>query len=579
MAVAVYWWEAVSSGRFFSGWTALTSVIVAVGVLSPINELHSVGPYVAAMVASLVAWLLLVVAVVPAAWAERRLRSAAARGAVVIAALVAVSITRPFLNDAVAAILFDHPYTAGWLQRIATNAFTWLTLLPLVALAASRYAAARESAERLAAALGVFDELRARVSRYAAHNAELLDVVVSDVRQRRDALLAGTVDFDAVRAFADHVRAVSHRLDERLGTPLHAGDEGEEPSVAAARVPFFARLARPNAVLVLALYIVASLPYSFAVGGVPLVLAALGVLLLFSIVADTVIRWAVRGRSPVVRGVIVLVTWIAVGIAMFGAGSLLTGADTAVLVIPLVTIPALAVVVGLTVDALHRARELSRSLTELLARTSTLATVQTARAREPLWRAVDLLHDRVQSRCVIFAARVDERPPTADEVEAFRAETDQAFSEILCGEGPAEAADLDGILATWSGILDVQAEVDPIAAATLQRPEVAAEVVAVVSEGFVNAVKHSGAREVRLAVETSADETYLTVSVRSLGILHVLGRAAGLGLASFGGRARLRQDGDDVVLEVAVSTGAVHTVDDDQRPWRPPTTAIRLPSS
>jgi signal transduction histidine kinase len=70
-----------------------------------------------------------------------------------------------------------------------------------------------------------------------------------------------------------------------------------------------------------------------------------------------------------------------------------------------------------------------------------------------------------------------------------------------------------------------------------------------VGEGFVNAVKHSAARTVRLSV--TGGPGAVTVAVSSPGQLGAV-RTPGLGLASFGDRARLRQDGEDVVLEVIV---------------------------
>ncbi|CAI9393784.1 hypothetical protein [Microbacterium sp. T2.11-28] len=579
-AVAGHWWEAVSSGRFFTRWTLLASGVAAVLILSPYGGLDGVTEHLAAMAASLLAWLVIVVLVLPVAVAERRLDSALARGVLVIGTLIAVSIARPFLNDLTASTLFGHEGTGEWLQRIATNALSWFAVLPLVAASAAWYADAKESANRLAAALAVFDDLRGRVIRYGQQNAALLTDAVADVRRRRDALLAGTIDFDAVRAFADEVRAASHRLDDRLRSRLDGVvDGGAAETARGPAVPFLARLARPNPLLVVVLYYLASTPYTFVLGGIPLILVALALLLLLAYAADLVIRVAGRGHGPVLRGAIVLASWVGVGVGIVLIGFLLTSADGIVLAIPLVTVPALAVVVGLTADAVERSREQSRTLTELLAHTDALATAQTAQAREPLWRAVDLLHDRVQSRCVIFAARVDDRPPTAEEIRRFRIDTESAFAEILVGAPErSDTTDLDGLLAIWSGILDVRADIDAAAVVALQDAEVAAAVGAVVSEGFVNAVKHSAARAARLSVSTSADESELRVAVSSSGTLRGTG-TPGLGLASFGERAHLRQVGDQVVLEVIVplSHHEATTFDTSHRRRRPPTMAVRVP--
>lgn len=579
-SLAVHWWEAVSGGRFFTVWTLLASGIVSVLILSPYTGLAGIGEHLAAMLASLLAWGVIVVLALPLAVAERHLTTRGARGALVIIALTAASVGRPFLNDAVASAMFGHDITGAWLQRIATNGFSWFTLLPVVAAVAGWYADSRDAAGRLTAAVDVFDDLRRRLDLYAGANAAVLADTIARLRIRRDLLLDDRIDFDSVRTFADNVRSASHGLDERLQKRVDTVKVREAEAPPAEPVPLLARFARPSASLVALLYFVTSAPYTFVVGGWPLVLAAGAVLVAIAVAADTVVRVWGRHRSPEFRGVLVLLAWLGGGVAMMTAGALLTSIEGIVLVVPLVTIPGLAAVVALATDALARARTHSRILTGLLADTAALATAQTARAREPLWRAVDLLHDRVQSRCVIFAARVDERAPTPEEIARFRCETDAAFDEILDGSatGPESGFesgdDLDGLLAWWAGVLEVRAEIDGAAVAALQSPAVAAEVVAAVGEGFVNAVKHSAARTARLTVTTAPDESAVTVAIASRGTLRA--GPLGLGLASFGDRATLQQEGDEVVLEVVVPLGQGR-VEGSAHRRRPPTMSVRLP--
>jgi hypothetical protein len=550
--VAAHGWAAVSGGRFFSWSTLLASGIVAVAIMSPYIGREGLVEILEAMLASLLAWLAVVVAVLPAAVAERSIRSRAGRGAVVLGALVVVAVARPFLNDGIASALFGHASTGEWPQRIATNALIWFTLLPLVAAARAWYVDARNAASRLTAALAVFDDLRRRISRYAEANSALLADEVAGLRGRRDALLAEPVDFDVVRAFADEVRATSHRLDERLQVPLDHGAGYAVPSSRGRGAGgILAQLARPPAALIAGIYLVASVPYMYIVGGWPLILLALVVLSALAGAADLATRLLSRGRGATARGAVIVGCWAVVGAAMMAAGILLTSVEGVVLLVPLLSLPGLAIVVAFGTHALQRVRQDDQTLTHLPGTTSAIVTAQTARAREPLWRAVDLLHDRVQARCVIFAARVDERPPTDAEIDDFRTGTDAAFAEILGGAPVQESEedDLDGLLAIWSGVLDVRAQIDPPAMAALQSRTVAAAVVAAVGEGFVNAVKHSAARTVRLSV--TGGPGAVTVAVSSPGQLGAV-RTPGLGLASFGDRARLRQDGEDVVLEVIV---------------------------
>lgn len=584
--LASYWWQAVSGGRFFTRWTLLGSGVTAVLILSPIAGLAGLPEHLRAMGVSFATWALFVAALVPAAVAERRLRSRYARGALVIVSLLAVSIARPFVNDVIADLFFAHDVTAGWAQRVLTNALTWFALLPLIAGAVTWYADARRSAQRLSAALAVFDDLRHRINNYGHQNVVILTDAISQLRERRDALLAGPIDFDAVRSFAEEVRATSHRLDERLQTALdYRSGYAIDGRVALPSVPWLARLVPPPPLLVVLLYAIASLPYTYTAGGQLLVLIAFVLLIFLGLLAHVAVRVVARTGTPVARGAAIIASWTIVGLIMTAAGMIAQAGDGAVLAVPILVIPSLAVVIGFCADALRRTREDSGALTELLSRTSSLVTARTALAREPLWRGVDLLHDRVQSRCVIFAARADERQPTPDEVERFRAETDDAFDAILAGAAhhSAEPYDLDGLLATWAGVLEVDAVLDAPAVIALQSPEVSAGVVAAVSEGLINAVKHSAARSASLTITTEPDGSALTVVIASAGALTTSTGSIptpsrrGLGLASLGGRARLTQVGDDVVLEVTVPlSGEAHEGSTPSRRWNPPTSAVRL---
>lgn len=576
------WWSAVSGGRFFTWWTLVASGLAAVFLLSPIAGPLSPTETTAAMFTSLLTWVVIVLVVLPVAVVERRLQRPAARGALVVAVLVTVSLLRPFLNDATGGMLFGLVSEAHWAQRIATNALIWFTLLPLVAAAANVYEESRRSSTRLSAALSVFEDLQRRIADYGDENARLLTEEIRRLRRQRDEMLERAVDFDAVRAFADDVRATSHRLDERLQTPIdhrpgYAVSAGERPRPRAGS--FLAQLGRPPAALVLVVYFLASAPYTVMVGGWPLLLASASLLIAFGVIADLIARWAEARATPPVAGAVFLIVWTAAGAGMSAGGAALTSIAAMVLLVPLLSIPGLALICAIGVGAMNRAESDRQSLSQLLTATSSLVTSQTARARDPLWRGVDLLHDRVQSTCVIFAARADERQPTPQERDRFRRDTDFAFDEILAGASaaPLGGDDIDGLLATWSEVLDVRAEIDPLAVAALQAPAVAAAVGNIISEGFVNAVKHSSARTARVRVTSAPDGSAVSVAIVSPGTLRPQ-RVRGLGLSAFDDRARLTQVGRDVVLEVAVPT--VTTPAPTRAPsrrWDAPTEPVRLP--
>jgi len=82
-------------------------------------------------------------------------------------------------------------------------------------------------------------------------------------------------------------------------------------------------------------------------------------------------------------------------------------------------------------------------------------------------------------------------------------------------------------------------------------PLVSVQVVAVVAEGLVNAVKHAAERTAVIEVHGD-DDGALTVRVRSPGQLHIDPARSGLGIAALGPAARVFQRGDEVVLEASV---------------------------
>jgi hypothetical protein len=162
---------------------------------------------------------------------------------------------------------------------------------------------------------------------------------------------------------------------------------------------------------------------------------------------------------------------------------------------------------------------------------------------------------------VLFAATVDERAATAEELEAFVATIALALAEIE-GTAPASAASarvapsdaLAQMLETWSHVLQISSDIDDDARIALGREDVMRRVVDIASEGFLNAVKHSGAKRATLAVTYGDPDAApeLRVQVSSPGRLgSALPLTAGRGIANLGG-AQLFQRGRDVVLEARV---------------------------
>jgi hypothetical protein len=169
------------------------------------------------------------------------------------------------------------------------------------------------------------------------------------------------------------------------------------------------------------------------------------------------------------------------------------------------------------------------------------------RAQAPLLLAASTLHGRVHGRCVIFAARVDEHAPTADDIAQFRLETDRALDEVLIPAGTSEidtVGALRRMLAGWEPIMALETRIDDAAASAVDGADAAPIVSEVVNEALVNAVKHSGARAARIDISTDAGGD-LHVRVASAGELP----RAVMPIRPFAGRTLLYQDGAEVVLE------------------------------
>lgn len=549
------WWSAVGGGAFYTRWSALASLLVA-GLFSvPSIGGSDLEAYLRGSIVAVVGWMPLAVLIVLVAVAERRLTSPVARGVVVLSGLLVVAGARSAVNDAVSRLLFDAAPTGSMPARIATNLVTAVALLSIVAIITSRHSAARDASERLRSALALLDAARIRRENAAAEaRLEMADAAAM-LRTERDRMLAGTVDFDAVRAFSDDVREASHRLDRRRRAPLPGGDEtgtghagGEVPRTV--EVPPSARTSRlvpPPPVLSGALYAVACAPFAAATGGP----AVAGVGIVLSAIVDVAASAAVRRRArPPRRAVVFVSIWTAAGALLSGATFLLLPAVGVLGLVPVLALPVVAVLVSLCRDALERARADERAAGVAVAEVAGLAALADARVDLPLRRAVEALHGRAQGACVVLGALADEGAPAPDAIARFRDRTDAAFAELLdpAADAPPSAHDaLEHLIAVWDEVIAVRLRVDSGAEPALRGAADSDQAVAIVNEALVNAVKHSGARRADVDVDVVPSRG-LRLRVSSPGVLGPAPRR-GLGTAS----ATIVQRGDDVVLEAIIA--------------------------
>lgn len=561
--VARIWWGTLTSGRFFSGWSAAVSLLIAVTVLGAYRSVNSTVEYLPAIGISVLVWVVLVVLVLPAAWAERRIRRRRWRAVLVLGAVVVAGAARPVLNDAAGLVLLGEPSTGSWVERITTNVVIWLLVLSLVATATVAYGATRSASARLRVALADLGEADRRAEAYARRTRILLHEQIAKLRAELAELVARNPGFEEVSAFSQSVRAVSHDLEDEAVLPLSevAAGTGPVEVPTAPRPPLLARLRPPSPVVVSIAYVVGSLPYTLTTVSTWLALIAVVLVFVCGFVANAVARRSSRRRSATARGGAILFAWFAAGVLFSAVAILLAPHTLPTALVPTLAFPLLAAIIGVSSDAIHSSIVQTRRLSRALASQTDAVATRTMRARGELRRAAEQLHGRVQGRCVLFAATVDERAATAEELDAFAATIAGTLAEIEgtapVSAAPAPVAPADALaqtIETWSHVLEISSDIDDEARLALGDDEVTRRVVDIASEGFLNAVKHSGAKQARLEVTHGDREAApgLRVEVSSPGRLgSALPLTAGRGIANLGG-AHLFQRGRDVVLEARV---------------------------
>ncbi|MGZ0068193.1 ATPase [Microbacterium arborescens] len=535
------WWNAVSGGGFYTRWSAAASLLVA-GIFS-VPSVGGVGieAYLRGAAVAVLGWAVLAALLVPVAVAERRLSSRAGRGALVLGGLLVVATMRSFVNDAISSALFGIIPSGPMPSRIATNLVTALALLSIVAVITSRHAASRAAAERLRTALARVASAEAQRQRVAAEARDALVSGIAALRRSRERMLDGPVDFEAVRAFSEDVRGLSHRVDRLLRSHDDGAATGALPHDADA--PLSMRLVAPPWLSVAPLYALACFPYAVAAGGAGVGLAGLiGGILVDLVAGAAVRRWA---RPP--RPAAFVAVWTAAGVGMSVVTYLFLPRIGVLGLVPVLAVPVVAVLVGLCRDALSRAGADERRAAGGLAEVAREAAEVDESA--PVRRAIDVLHGRAQGACVVFAARVDERAPTLDEIADFRSRTEAAFREILhagSDERMPPGESLDRLIEAWTPAVAVTQRIDDAVRLRLRDPETAERVASVVTDALVNAVKHSGARRAQVIARVTGSGSLL-LRVASPGRL---APRPGRGLGTIG--RRVFQDGGDVVLETVI---------------------------
>lgn len=537
-------------GAYFTRWSLILALAVGVLLSVPSVGSPSLSGYLRGVAVAALGSPVLIVIGVYAAWAERRLTNHAARAAVVVAAIVAVSGIRPFVNDAISTIVFATSTGGNWATRITTNLISCFALFTVCAVAITYHRRLRATTERLQLAgvqmrAGIAEARRLRDEATAARLR-----LVDELRASRDELLAAEVTYDRVRDYSNRVRAASHHLDALPTAPAPASPE----SVAVGesrRIPVLGRLGRTPPLTVGLTYVAATLPFGLAHGGPSVAGIAILACAAIDLVAGGILRATLRLR-PRLRGILFLLVWTAAGAGVLALTFTLIPDVGSLGLVPLVGVPLIAVVISLSVDAYRRAQAEEKRATTVLLESARRLAAEVDTTDAPLQRAIEVLHGRLQGRCVILAAHVDENVADARTLAVFREQTDAILDEVRSGHAPpaGDVEEIDDLVRAWSVVMGVSLTVRDDAREGLDSPAIAESIRGLVNEGFVNAVKHSGARWAD--VEVHLEGAAIAVRISSPGILVLADSATGEGITGIGTRGAfttLHQVGDRVVLE------------------------------
>lgn len=559
------WWDAVTSRAFFTRTALWISLIVSLTVMAPFQHFSGPSGYLQVVVIAVVGWATLVAALIPVARAERRMRRATARGILVLAAVVIAAILRPFVNEGVYVLVYaGTPDFSGLTARITSNIVVWVAGLSIIAMTVRSIELTRGSRARLSAAIVTLTDGRRRLARFESENREVLSPLISRLRRSREEMLAGTIDFAAVRDYSEEVRTASHQLEERSGLDLRviAAAAEEQPADAPPRSALTMLRPTPFA-LTGFVFFLGAVPHVHHLAGPWVAGGAILLGMPVTLAADLAIRLLTRDAPPSRRGRIIVGTWIAAGVVMTLVAHLFIAPNDPTRLVPLASLPLVALALAACTDAMARASDSAHRLEVVLALVARTLTAKTASARRPLRNAAHVLHGRVQGRCVLLAAAADEWELTPDDVATFRRETDAAFDSILAFiaevdsaalEGTVQSAheDLSELVATWRSVVGVDSTISRAATDALTDPALSRRVATIVNEGFVNAIKHSTAKQVWVDIDVTGDA--LLVRTWSTGILDkepvVAPQLRGISVLGVG--ARIYQQGDAVVLEVPV---------------------------
>ncbi|WP_404443788.1 hypothetical protein LG315_10470 [Microbacterium marinum] len=136
-------------------------------VMAPFQHDEDGGGYLSVLVVGFLGWALLALALLPAAFAERRMRSRRGRALVVLSSVVAAAAVRPFVNETLFGILFgETPIIDDWPSRVLSNVVIWVVGLSMIAMTVRSIELTRGTRARLDQAVATLTHGRQRLARF-----------------------------------------------------------------------------------------------------------------------------------------------------------------------------------------------------------------------------------------------------------------------------------------------------------------------------------------------------------------------------------------------------------------------------
>jgi signal transduction histidine kinase len=421
-----------------------------------------------------------------------------------------------FGAGSVAAGLAPSPYYGHRLTTIALVQASWLALATVLVDGQRR---ARRTQASLHAQLARRDRLRADAERLLADRrtqiagevVSTVDAAVDDVRTRACSLAGAArrlrvlVD-DVVRPLSMQLETEPAAIDDH---PVdHAGAPPARRSVGALVDAVTTTAPFPRTVPA-TVTVIATLPLVLYFGNqlaAPFVVLALGAIVYGGHeLADRGTRaWRARAsRSARVATIVAL--WLLVGAMVAAPVSLMTSmsatlpqAELAIVISLLTVTVGSAAALGIHARREEVARELRRAISDADSARAELVRL----AEHDQRRLARTVHGQVQARIIGAALVLEqaERDGSAPDLDALldrlREACRRAFDQP---ESPDVRTQLHELATVWGIAAEVEIELRDDTAARLETDRHASEaIVAVVGEALTNAIRHGGARSVRI---------------------------------------------------------------------------------